>query len=485
MGLHKTCSDSALVKTHPFPNNDLYSTSSSGRWMKVSQDEWNSFITGMQSLSISSEDTTKDFSKTSLYCKFCDGQKKFTEAVNFSTYAKRDFFEALTLADSGTRPKYPGELSEEGAYLQSAIEGEKILASAYQRSFSLLKSNHAFLHTTPELSPETQTSIVNKSHEFSGSFFRGEVKYVQGGVPNGGMSDLCIEQFGDSQVVKKFNPRELCQNCNDVFEEASKALSVDSSHVAKPVAFDKDSVYFELETNGDLFSFAEKHPEQLTAQTVLTITKDIAEALRETHAKHLIHRDIKLENILITRDLRAKLTDFGAAKTLDEAKDLGFLMAGTWMYVAPELCPSSDKIPYNEKIDVWAFGLLVIELILGDLPMPHECSCIDKEVKVYIAECVKKYKISPETPKIQRMAQRKKVELLQKLFTWIQKVLCNHELLKPWIEKQKAENFTLTKNFLKRDPTGKLFEIALSCLKEDPGKRPSMKNIERQLSKIV
>jgi serine/threonine protein kinase len=82
------------------------------------------------------------------------------------------------------------------------------------------------------------------------------------------------------------------------------------------------------------------------------------------HVKKIAHRDIKLENILMTRTtepLEVKLTDFGFASVLDENhmfKD----SLGSPNYMAPELIM---KEPYDEKVDIWACGCVLYSMLCG------------------------------------------------------------------------------------------------------------------------
>ena len=81
--------------------------------------------------------------------------------------------------------------------------------------------------------------------------------------------------------------------------------------------------------------------------------------------RNVIHRDIKPENILIMDmdRMHVKLCDFGwSTHTIDERRTT---FCGTVDYVAPELI---DQEPYDDKIDIWAVGILSYELLTGSAP---------------------------------------------------------------------------------------------------------------------
>ncbi|HTE44844.1 MAG TPA: serine/threonine-protein kinase, partial [Gemmatimonadaceae bacterium] len=81
---------------------------------------------------------------------------------------------------------------------------------------------------------------------------------------------------------------------------------------------------------------------QLTVPRALAIARDIAEALEYAHDKNIVHRDIKPENVMIERDTgRALVTDFGIARAIECAADIGSmtttgLTLGTPTYMSPE-----------------------------------------------------------------------------------------------------------------------------------------------------
>ena len=80
----------------------------------------------------------------------------------------------------------------------------------------------------------------------------------------------------------------------------------------------------------------------------------------------IIHRDLKPGNVLVTRKLRAKICDFGLSRHLNQtfASTVGNLV-GTPGYIAPELLRAE---PYNEKVDVWSFGLIFYEVFARRRP---------------------------------------------------------------------------------------------------------------------
>ncbi|KAL1452011.1 hypothetical protein WDU94_006330 [Cyamophila willieti] len=95
-------------------------------------------------------------------------------------------------------------------------------------------------------------------------------------------------------------------------------------------------------------------------------TKQIANALEYLHEIGIAHRDIKCENILITRCLTARLTDFGFSRFFKNTKELSNTFCGTTGYAPPEVM---KNIPYNApKGDIWALGIVVYRMLSKRFP---------------------------------------------------------------------------------------------------------------------
>jgi serine/threonine-protein kinase len=103
----------------------------------------------------------------------------------------------------------------------------------------------------------------------------------------------------------------------------------------------------------------------------LELAIQIARGLAFAHQQGLIHRDVKPQNVLLNGDGRAKVTDFGIARSLNVQR--GMTQTGTVLgtsdYIAPEQAQGQRV---DEHTDVYSLGVVVYELLTGEVPFPGE-----------------------------------------------------------------------------------------------------------------
>jgi tetratricopeptide (TPR) repeat protein len=104
----------------------------------------------------------------------------------------------------------------------------------------------------------------------------------------------------------------------------------------------------------------------LTAAEALPIAEQIALALSAAHQKHVVHRDLKPGNVILTEGgTKAVVTDFGLAYTLTQATESTVTVVGTPAYMAPE---QFEGKPITAAADIYAFGVLLYEMVVGRRP---------------------------------------------------------------------------------------------------------------------
>ena len=110
----------------------------------------------------------------------------------------------------------------------------------------------------------------------------------------------------------------------------------------------------------------------LSENEVKKIAFQILSAIKFCHENGIIHRDLKLQNVLLNiekdKEMETYLCDFGLAK---EAEFTSTVL-GTYAYMAPELfqivVKLSKGVPYDNKVDIWSFGMMVYKMLTGTLP---------------------------------------------------------------------------------------------------------------------
>jgi len=132
-------------------------------------------------------------------------------------------------------------------------------------------------------------------------------------------------------------------------------------------------IVMELMSKNNLFDEIIER-EFLTEQQASTVIKQIFEALVFIHDQKVVHRDIKLENLLLKTkgDLSTiKVADFGLSK--DCSLSMPKTAVGTPFYVSPDLLIAvEDGSPYTYAVDMWAMGILLFIVLSGRLPFTGE-----------------------------------------------------------------------------------------------------------------
>ncbi|XP_074385864.1 serine/threonine-protein kinase PAK 1-like [Zonotrichia albicollis] len=103
------------------------------------------------------------------------------------------------------------------------------------------------------------------------------------------------------------------------------------------------------------------------------VSRECLQGLDFLHSKRVIHRDLKSSNILLGMDGSVRLADFGLCAQLSPEQDQCSSMVGTAHWMAPEVVTRS---PYGPKVDIWAFGIVTIEMVEGEPPYFRETAAM-------------------------------------------------------------------------------------------------------------
>lgn len=179
----------------------------------------------------------------------------------------------------------------------------------------------------------------------------------------------CAIKIIEKQRIKDLKKEKTIRNERDVL------LLLDHPNVIKLICtfHDEEFYYFALEfaPGGDLHGLLKGGPIPDAAQFYAA---EIVLGLEHMHKKHVIHRDMKPENVLLSDTMHAKITDFGTAKVIgtegadDELRAANArkgTFCGTAEYVSPEIL--SDQ-PATIACDLWALGCILFQMISGEFP---------------------------------------------------------------------------------------------------------------------
>lgn len=162
---------------------------------------------------------------------------------------------------------------------------------------------------------------------------------------------------GDPQFERRFR------------HEAEVASRLSHPHIVRihEVGLDGQFVYFAMDLYPDSLGSALTRQGPLPEARLLRIAADIADALTYAHSQQVIHRDIKVDNILLTEDGRAVLSDFGIARAVSAtATGTGPNMTiGTPHYISPE---QAQGRPLDGRADLYALGVTLYKAATGELP---------------------------------------------------------------------------------------------------------------------
>lgn len=170
------------------------------------------------------------------------------------------------------------------------------------------------------------------------------------------------EQFAsDEDFVRRFH------------REAQSVASLSHINIVSiyDVGFELDLHYLVMEyVEGRNLKEYIREQGKLTPEEAVPIAIQILHALEHAHEHHVVHRDIKPHNILLTMDGRVKVTDFGIARVANEATmTYSGTMVGSVQYISPE---QAKGLSVGPKSDLYSAGVVLYEMLTGHLPFEGE-----------------------------------------------------------------------------------------------------------------
>ncbi|MGI6220376.1 MAG: serine/threonine protein kinase [Coriobacteriales bacterium] len=190
------------------------------------------------------------------------------------------------------------------------------------------------------------------------------------GSGSGGVVNLAWDTRMQRNVAIKRIELPVHQDLAQIpgLEEARTGAQLHDSRIVNVFDFevtdDEALLIMEFVDGISLGALMDRIPRMLTLDEIASIVQNVGKALQHAHQHHVLHLDVKPDNILIDTTGMSKMTDFGIGR-LARLGGFGEATAGTIGYMPPEQLRGEE---ITEKSDQWAFAVVVYELLVGEDP---------------------------------------------------------------------------------------------------------------------
>ena len=189
-------------------------------------------------------------------------------------------------------------------------------------------------------------------------------------------------------VLKKIDLKDLSEGeIKETYNEVNLLKKLDHPNIIKFIEVIKSPRYLEIITEyaekGDLYSqicLQKQHKKRLPEKIIIDWLVQTCQALKYIHSKHIIHRDIKPQNIFLSDNGSIKLGDFGVSKTLNNTLEKEKTFVGTAYYLPPEIINNKK---YSYMADMWSLGVSFYQLMSFKMPFDGDSipAIINKIIK--------------------------------------------------------------------------------------------------------
>ena len=322
---------------------------------------------------------------------------------------------------------------------------------------------------------------------------------------------VCKKTTGKIYVIKQISLLGLTEKEILEYKSEAKLLSsIKSNYVVKYFDSFIDNhnlnILMEYCDGGDLYQYLEKNKKKkikLKEKTIWQIFIQMLIGLNSIHKKKILHRDIKSQNIFLTKNLDIKIGDLGVSKKLIQT-NFAKTFIGTPYYLSPEICMEK---PYNDKSDVWAIGCILYELctfnypfnaksqgalllkILNSQPEKIDNNYYSKDLQNMINLLLNKnYELRPSCRDILKMKiileKAKKYNLINDIMNECDNININLLNKKISFKENKKENNIFEKQINIKSKNCKN-NFYFNCNEEKPQKNNNNKIIKEALTKIM
>ena len=251
-------------------------------------------------------------------------------------------------------------------------------------------------------------------------------------------------------AIKSFNKSNLnsnSENMKKIKYETNLMKKLNHPNITKILELFEDKEYIliimEYINGGNLFSFLKKH-RKVSEKTAKLLYRQIILGIKYMHQQGIVHRDIKLENILIDLNNNIKICDFGIGRVLSSPEQPLFDQCGTPMYIAPEILLCSKEKGYKGfPVDIWSSGIVLYILLSGTLPFSfkNSSSSLSESNESNLSEdnnnnTELQYSIINKEPKEIENISKEAEDLLKKILKKNpeKRITCEEILNHPWMK---------------------------------------------------
>ncbi|XP_055530528.1 serine/threonine-protein kinase PLK4 isoform X2 [Wyeomyia smithii] len=173
-------------------------------------------------------------------------------------------------------------------------------------------------------------------------------------------------------VAIKMIDKKMMQSAgmaNRVRQEVSIHSRLKHPSILELYTFFEDANYvylvLELAENGELQRYLRETKKTFSEHEAATVLKQVVEGLLYLHSNHILHRDMSLANLLLTKHMTLKISDFGLATQLSRPDEKHMTLCGTPNYISPEV---ASRASHGLPADVWGLGCMLYTFLVGKPP---------------------------------------------------------------------------------------------------------------------
>ena len=262
------------------------------------------------------------------------------------------------------------------------VENEQGESAAQNTMQTVNDETEATVSTQPEPAPAEKPKQPDRSRLLQDGAQLGKYRIVKR-LGKGGMGEVYLAKHEQLDILRaiKVLPDDLAKKNSQFFSrflrEAKTACEIRHSNIVNVMDVETDPVYgisyivMEFVDGGDVRGLL-KSSGRLTVDQTLVIVESVASALAAASEYGIVHRDIKPDNIMLTKRGEVKLADLGIAKSGDDDVQLTRtnVMMGTPAYLSPEQAKDAKHV--DIRADIYSLGATMFEMLTGRIPYPGD-----------------------------------------------------------------------------------------------------------------